>query len=233
MADEEAQQCIFCKIISGEVPSRKIYEDNIVTAILDINPANLGHILLLPKNHYQIMPQVPEKELAHMFKIAKYLSNSILKAELANSTTVFVANGAGAGQKAPHFIVHIIPRKKGDGLLEIPKRKASEPELEKVKEMIIARLKERLGRDPVSETSEAKEDLEKSSKIEEPKKGEIKEGTEKKAEKKEQKKKKSKKASEKPEKDEEPIQKTPSKKEPEPSRSIGVDLDKLTDLLGK
>jgi len=224
MADEAEQQCIFCKIISGEVPSKKVYEDNIVSAILDINPANLGHVLLLPKQHYQIMPQVPENELSHMFKIAKYISNAVLKAMLGNSTTIFVANGAAAGQKAPHFMIHIIPRKKDDGLFDIPKRKSVESELIKVQTMIIGRLKERLGRDPVS-TSEVKKEETKpeEKKIPKPEPAEAEE------------------ANPVPEKKEKEPKKEPAKKRKVPKKPKDkpkkddeeVDLDKLTDLLTK
>ncbi len=212
MTEDSEQQCVFCKIIKGEIPSKKIYEDNIISAILDINPANLGHMLLLPKTHYQIMPQVPETELGHMFKIAKHLSNCILKANLANSSTIFVANGAGAGQKAPHFMIHVIPRLKNDGLFDIPKRKATEPELEKVKNVLIGKLKERLGRDPVP-INENK-NLDKN--IPEPL--DLEKEPEKKEKVKEEKsvKKKPKKETKKKEKNEE-----------------DVDIDKLTDLLTK
>ena len=75
----QKQQCIFCQIISGKIPSKKIYEDEKAIAILDINPAAKGHVLVMPKEHYAIMPQMPDKEVAHLFKIAKKISQVILK----------------------------------------------------------------------------------------------------------------------------------------------------------
>ncbi len=163
------QQCIFCKIIKGEITSKKIYEDNIVSVILDINPANLGHALILPKEHYAIMPQVPQEELGHMFKISKHISNCMLKALDVKGTTIFVANGAVAGQKAPHFMIHVIPRKEGDGLFEIPKRAVKEGDLEKVQQIILAKLKEKLGREPMQEKTGERDDMveEKEEKVEE------------------------------------------------------------------
>ena len=64
LAQLQKQQCIFCQIISGKIPAKKIYDDEIAIAILDINPASKGHLLLLPKEHYMIMPQVPDGVLA-------------------------------------------------------------------------------------------------------------------------------------------------------------------------
>ncbi len=112
----QKQNCIFCHIISGKVASKKIYEDDKVLAILDINPANPGHILLLIKEHYQIMPQIPDDEISYMFMVAKAISHACLKALKAQGTNIFIANGVLAGQKAPHFMLHIIPRMNVDGI---------------------------------------------------------------------------------------------------------------------
>lgn len=113
----QKQQCIFCQIIAGKIPSKKIYEDNLCLAVMDINPAAKGHLLLLPKRHYSIMPQVPEEEIGHFFIIAKKLSQSLLRGLKVSGTNIFIANGSAAGQRAQHFLLHLIPRKEGDGLL--------------------------------------------------------------------------------------------------------------------
>ncbi|MBI2656264.1 HIT domain-containing protein [Candidatus Woesearchaeota archaeon] len=89
----QKKQCIFCQIIAGKVQSRKVYEDDIVVALLDINPANPGHILLMTKEHYSIMPQVPDDEIAHVFMVSKSLSNSMLRSIDAQGTNIIVANG--------------------------------------------------------------------------------------------------------------------------------------------
>ena len=83
----QKEQCVFCHIISGKVQSRKVFEDEHCLAILDINPSNPGHILLLPKEHYAIMPQIPESIMAHLAKISKYLSSACLKAFKASGET--------------------------------------------------------------------------------------------------------------------------------------------------
>lgn len=117
IAELQKQQCIFCQILSGKIPSKKVHEDEKCVVILDINPAAKGHCLLLPKNHYSIMPQIPEDEMSHMFLVSKAMSQILLKSLRVDGTNIFVANGAAAGQRAPHFMIHIIPRKEGDDLL--------------------------------------------------------------------------------------------------------------------
>mgnify|MGYP006283034873 CR=1 FL=1 len=133
----QKQQCIFCHIIEGKVEAKKVYEDNIVLAVLDINPANPGHILLLPKEHYAIMPQIPEEELGHMFLAVRELSNSLLKALGVEGTNIFIANGAAAGQRAQHFMIHIIPRADGDNVtLEMPKKEIPAEQMEQIRKTV-------------------------------------------------------------------------------------------------
>jgi len=143
----QKKNCIFCQIISGKVPSNQVYGDEKCLAILDINPAGKGHILLLPKEHYAVMPQVPEEEITHLFTVAKYLSQAQLKAFQAQGTNIFVANGLAAGQRAQHFMVHIVPRFEGDGLksFDIPQKEASEQDLEKLKQVLIPKINKVFG----------------------------------------------------------------------------------------
>jgi len=141
----QKQQCIFCQIISGKIPSKKVYEDEHCLAILDINPATKGHILLLPKEHYAIMPQMPDKELGHLYTVAKKLSQALLKGLKVSGTNLFVANGLPAGQKAQHFILHIIPRKDGDGLLEVKEKLVDKEMRTKVHELIETQFNQIMG----------------------------------------------------------------------------------------
>jgi histidine triad (HIT) family protein len=126
MAEDE--KCIFCQIISGKIKSRKVYEDDTVLAILDINPATRGHVLLLPKKHAAILPQLSESDIAKFFIAAKGISKTLLKAFKSQGTNIFVANGAVAGQRAPHFMAHIIPRHEGDGLNLVPPESKMAPQ---------------------------------------------------------------------------------------------------------
>ena len=146
IADLQKQQCVFCHIVEGKVASKKVYEDNDCIAILDINPANPGHMLLLTKEHYQIMPQVPEDVIGHMFVVAKHLSQAALKALQVKGTNVVIANGIAAGQKAPHFMIHIIPRTEGDGLkFIVPQKRTTENDLKTLIKSIKPRINKQFG----------------------------------------------------------------------------------------
>jgi len=143
----QKQNCIFCHIISGKVASKKIYEDDKVLAILDINPANPGHILLLTKEHYQIMPQIPDDEISYIFMVAKAISHACLKALKAQGTNIFIANGMIAGQKAPHFMLHIIPRANVDEIkiFELPEKHIPDEVSEQIKAGLTNKINELFG----------------------------------------------------------------------------------------
>ncbi|QQG39121.1 MAG: HIT family protein [Candidatus Woesearchaeota archaeon] len=137
-----AQQCLFCQISSGKIPSRKIYEDDDVIAILDINPAADGHTLLIPKEHYQIIGQIPDDFLGHIFVVANKLGLVIAETLQATGYNVFVANGASAGQNAPHAIIHIIPRNENDDVgLMWQAHKGDEQKLDSVFDNLASKLK--------------------------------------------------------------------------------------------
>jgi histidine triad (HIT) family protein len=141
LRDFQKKQCIFCQIIAGKIQAKKIYEDDAVLAILDINPANPGHLLLLTKEHYSIMPQIPDDELSHVFMAAKSLSNSMLRSIDAQGTNIIVANGISAGQRAQHFIAHIIPRKEKDGVnFVLPQKSMEQDEVEAIGNKLMAAL---------------------------------------------------------------------------------------------
>jgi histidine triad (HIT) family protein len=108
--------CIFCKILKKEVPGKIVYEDEHITALLDINPCVKGHILVLPKEHYPIMPLLPVPVFKHLFGMLPQIAKSVQDAMLSTGINIFIANGAVAGQQSPHFLIHIIPREHGDGL---------------------------------------------------------------------------------------------------------------------
>ncbi|MFH2028022.1 MAG: HIT domain-containing protein [Nanoarchaeota archaeon] len=149
----QKKQCIFCHIVAGKVQSKKIYEDDKCLGILDINPANPGHILLMTKEHYSIMPQIPEDVLQHIFMVAKALSNACLRGLGVGGTNIFVANGVAAGQKANHFMVHIIPRKEKDGIkFELPQKKISEEELITIRNKLTKKIASLTGKGEVMRT---------------------------------------------------------------------------------
>ncbi len=136
MLEEQKKQCIFCQIISGKIPSKKVYEDDLVVGILDINPASKGHVLLMPKEHYPIMPLIPPETFKHLFDKVKAIDKCVKDSLLCKETTIFIANGGAAGQQSAHFMLHIIPRDKGDGLemMDVKGKEAPENETKEVTE---------------------------------------------------------------------------------------------------
>lgn len=141
----QRQQCIFCQIIAGKIPSKKIYEDELLYGVLDINPAAKGHILLLPKEHYAIMPQVPDVVIGHLFLVSKYLSQIILKTLKATGTNIFIANGQAAGQRSQHFMLHVIPRKEADHVLDVAEKLIPAELQQKIKAAVESKLNQILG----------------------------------------------------------------------------------------
>lgn len=104
--------CLFCKIINGNIPSKTIYEDELFKVFLDINPTTNGDMLIVPKKHYENLFDLDEKLIPHIIKIIKKLNN-ILKDKLDIDGLTIVQNN-GEGQEIKHFHVHITPRYKND-----------------------------------------------------------------------------------------------------------------------
>ncbi len=142
LAELQKQQCIFCQIVSGKVPAKKVYEDDEILAVLDIAPAAKGHLLILPKEHFVIMPQLTDKKLGHLFLVARTLSQVLLKTLKVQGTSLFIANGLAAGQRAQHFLIHLIPRKEGDKVLDLQEKLIDQEILHKVKTAIENKLNE-------------------------------------------------------------------------------------------
>lgn len=110
------ESCVLCQIVSGNVPSYKVYEDDFTLAVLDVNGANPGHCFVIPKNHYPILEQVPDEELGKHFVVANKISSAIFEVLKVQGTNIFVRNGIPAGQQVAHFMINIIPRKENDGI---------------------------------------------------------------------------------------------------------------------
>ena len=108
--------CIFCKIVAGQIPCHKLYEDADVLAFLDIAPLSQGHCLIVPKAHYETMDQAPDGLITACSALAPRLSRAVLKATGARAWNFLQNNGQIAGQAVAHIHFHIIPRAPGDGL---------------------------------------------------------------------------------------------------------------------
>ena len=109
--------CLFCKIVSGSIPSYKIYEDETVIAFLDINPDSNGHTLIIPKKHYLDMNDIPLDTLNHIFKVAKELKVKI-ESKLNADGLTFVQNN-GDIQEVKHFHLHLKPYYKDNELKSV------------------------------------------------------------------------------------------------------------------
>jgi len=108
--------CIFCRIVSGEIPSRKVYEDDLVVAFLDVSPVSPGHALVIPKQHYNPLWGVPDEVLSRVVCVAKRVAKAQMDSALApDGVNIFQTNGPAAGQTVFHVHFHVIPRKNGDG----------------------------------------------------------------------------------------------------------------------
>jgi len=128
--------CIFCKIVKGEIPSSKVYEDEHVLAFLDIAHIQKGHTLVIPKNHFEILTDIPEEELNFLISATKKVAKAVEKGSEADGFIVSMNNRQVAGQEVPHAHFHIIPRYKDDGLKHWPKIEYEEGEMDKYKDKI-------------------------------------------------------------------------------------------------
>lgn len=128
-----ADSCIFCKIARGEIPSYKVYEDNIVIAYLDINPASRGHTLVVTKEHFSNMTTCPKDILDHVFEVAQKIAQAQIAQLGADGVNILTNVGEAAGQTVMHFHVHVIPRYSADGLkLEFPPKQLTAGEMDEV-----------------------------------------------------------------------------------------------------
>ncbi len=107
--------CIFCRIIDGDIPSRTVYEDEDVFAFLDVNPLATGHTLVIPKAHHERLDDLSTSASSNLFDAVHALTPAIETAVDADASTIGINNGPAAGQEVPHVHVHIVPRFDGDG----------------------------------------------------------------------------------------------------------------------
>lgn len=127
--EAKMENCIFCKIIAGEIPSRKVYEDNVCMAMLDISPASLGHVLVLPKKHVKDLTEMDESLCGHLLMVAKEIGLRQKERLNADGFNVVQNNGEAAGQTVLHFHIHVIPRYKNDNAVPLWTPKNVSPEV--------------------------------------------------------------------------------------------------------
>lgn len=110
-----SEDCIFCQIVDGEIPSRTVYEDDETLAFLDANPLAPGHTLVIPREHYETLTDVPEDVASKVFDTLHRLTPAVEDAVDADASNVAFNNGQAAGQEVPHVHGHVIPRFEDDG----------------------------------------------------------------------------------------------------------------------
>ena len=110
----KSENCIFCKIANGGIPSAVLYEDENFKVILDLGPASRGHALILPKEHYGNIYEIPEEMTAKAFILAKKMAEKMTEVLHCDGVNVVQNNGTAAGQTVFHFHIHLIPRYEGD-----------------------------------------------------------------------------------------------------------------------
>jgi histidine triad (HIT) family protein len=111
------KDCVFCKIVQGQIPCDKVYEDDLVLAFLDIAPLTLGHTLIIPKEHHTSVTTLPPACSARIMAVAPRLGSALMRATDAGGFNLLLANGTVAGQVVPHTHLHVVPRHVDDGVV--------------------------------------------------------------------------------------------------------------------
>lgn len=132
--------CLFCNIIKGEIPSYKVYEDEMTYAFLDINPCARGHTVVVPKTHYENFTDMPAEEAGALFATVRMIARLVEDAVSADGSNIGLNNRPAAGQVVPHAHVHVIPRFEEDGggsmhsIVHVP---GAADDLEEIAELLV------------------------------------------------------------------------------------------------
>ncbi len=125
--------CIFCKIVNGEIKSYEIYEDQLVKVFLDAYPVNKGHTLVIPKEHYKDIYDIPENVMGRIGEVAKKIAEKYKGILSTDGVNLLQSNGGIAGQVVFHSHLHIVPRYKNDGIdMWFHRQSKKEVDLEKL-----------------------------------------------------------------------------------------------------
>lgn len=134
--NNQKDNCIFCKIVNGEIPSNKVFENKNFLVFLDIKPVADGHLLIIPKKHTVWMQEVDDKTIGDIFKLAKKMILALKKGLKCDYVQVSVV-----GNEVPHFHIHLMPRFKGDNFRNFPTKKYKDNEAEIINKKIIKAIK--------------------------------------------------------------------------------------------
>lgn len=129
--------CIFCKIVKGDIPAAKVFEGSKFIAFLDISPANKGHTLIIPKNHYERLEELPDSDGKEFGELQVRVAKAVMKATNAEGFNLLLNNGKAAGQEVMHAHMHVQPRFSDDDFrYRWTHKKYGEGELQKMQEKI-------------------------------------------------------------------------------------------------
>lgn len=138
MADPK-DSCIFCKIVAGDIPSAKVFQDERCLAFLDIGPLSPGHLLVIPKQHVERIWELNAETASAIAAVLPRLSKAVMEATGAEGCNILQNNGEASGQQVGHLHVHIIPRKAGDGLgYRWPAGSYGEGELDAMRQKVLS-----------------------------------------------------------------------------------------------
>jgi histidine triad (HIT) family protein len=152
MGTTATRHCIFCEIVHGAGEASICYEDADAIAFMDIQPVNPGHVLIVPREHYESLNDVPEKVAMHLFQVALRLGPTVRRLTGCTDLNVVVNSGEAAGQNVFHYHVHLIPRRVHDGFdVPLPFHGSTMPDRTLLDAMAVRIICEQ--RDPVRRTS--------------------------------------------------------------------------------
>jgi diadenosine tetraphosphate (Ap4A) HIT family hydrolase len=115
-SDPQVAYCVFCAIVSGGSPGTFLHQDELVVAFMDIRPVQPGHLLVVPRRHAELIPELDGASLARLWAVATDLNRALRRTSLpVEAVSVYVADGEAAGQEVPHVHIHLIPRHARDG----------------------------------------------------------------------------------------------------------------------
>jgi histidine triad (HIT) family protein len=112
----EKENCLFCKIVAGDIPSTRLYDDSDVIVILDVNPISRGHSLVIPKHHYEYLESVDPRVFGRVAEVARRLSSHMIDTGFCEGTNLFLSNHKVANQSVFHLHMHVIPRRAKDNV---------------------------------------------------------------------------------------------------------------------
>lgn len=131
--------CIFCKIVDKKIPAEIVYENDDVAAFLDVEPHAPGHTLIIPKDHAELLENLPDDKIGPLFSAVKRVVELIVEGLEADGATIGINQGAAAGQVVGHLHIHILPRFEGDGggAIQSVVRNKPKESLKEIKEKIL------------------------------------------------------------------------------------------------